>query len=258
MFYAERNARTVKASAEYYRSVFAGRVSSWNLRDRHMADTLEALADHLTRQSGGDEPARIVVWAHNSHIGDCRATELGGQGELNVGQLVREQHPGDCRLIGFTTYTGSVTAADEWDGATARKRVRAGLSGSVEEMLHEVGEKEFLLAFDSPSAAVDALRVALLERAIGVVYRPDTERLSHRYGEPVKVDDPWGTATPWSGPPRARPRCATSTGCRRSAPSGPRSMSSSDRAWHPRFAGRAVGSTNDKDSGCTGRPGWRR
>jgi erythromycin esterase-like protein len=104
----------VKASAEYYRSMFAARVSSWNLRDRHMVDILEALAGHLSQQRR--EPAKIVVWAHNSHLGDARATELGSQGELNVGQLVRVRFPGECRLIGFTTYTGTVTAASEWGG----------------------------------------------------------------------------------------------------------------------------------------------
>ena len=177
LFYAEQNAKTVKASAEYYRSMFAGRVSSWNLRDRHMVDTLDALADHLTRQRG--ELARIVVWAHNSHLGDARATELGSQGELNVGQLMRERHGGECRLLGFTTYTGTVTAADDWDGPADRKWVRPALPDSVEELLHEAGEKEFMLSLRPGSQAVEPLRSAHLERAIGVIYRPDTERQSH-------------------------------------------------------------------------------
>jgi erythromycin esterase-like protein len=179
LFYAEQNAKIVKASAEYYRSMFAGRVSSWNLRDRHMVDTLEALADHLTRQRG--ERARIVVWAHNSHLGDARATELGSQGELNVGQLVRERHGGDCRLLGFTTYTGTVTAADDWDRPADRKWVRPALPDSVEELLHEAGEKEFMLSLQPGSQAVEPLRSAHLERAIGVIYRPDTERRSHYF-----------------------------------------------------------------------------
>ena len=113
-FYAEQNAKVVQASAEYYRTMFSGRVSSWNLRDQHMAGTLDALAGHLSRQRG--RPAKIVVWAHNSHVGDARATELGSQGELDIGQLVRERHPGSCRLLGFTTYTGTVTAASDWGG----------------------------------------------------------------------------------------------------------------------------------------------
>jgi erythromycin esterase-like protein len=179
LFYAEQNAKVVKASAEYYRTMFAGRVSSWNLRDQHMVDTLDALADHLTRQRG--RPAKIVVWAHNSHLGDARATELGSQGELNVGQLVRERHGGDCRLIGFTTYTGTVTAADDWDGPAERKWVRPALPDSIEELLHETGEKEFMLTFGPGSPAVEPLRPARLERAIGVIYRPDTERQSHYF-----------------------------------------------------------------------------
>jgi erythromycin esterase-like protein len=179
LFYAEQNAKTVRDSAEYYRSMFAGRVSSWNLRDRHMAETLDALAEHLTRQRG--RPAKIVVWAHNSHVGDARSTELGSQGELTIGQLVRERHPDDCRLIGFTTHTGTVTAADDWGGPAQRKWVRPALPDSVEELLHETGQKEFLLPFGHAHRAARALRSARLERAIGVIYRPDTERQSHYF-----------------------------------------------------------------------------
>jgi len=179
LFYAEQNARTVRAAEEYYRAMFSGRVSSWNLRDRHMADTLDALAGHLARQRGA--PAKIVVWAHNSHLGDARATETAASGELNVGQLVRERHPGDCRLVGFTTYTGTVTAADDWEGPAERKWVRPALADSVEELLHEVGEKEFMLRFDAAPRSADALRSARLERAIGVIYRPGTERQSHYF-----------------------------------------------------------------------------
>jgi erythromycin esterase-like protein/predicted phosphoribosyltransferase len=184
-FYAEQNAKVVQASAEYYRTMFAGRVSSWNLRDRHMADTLDALADHLTRQRSVDaaatNSAKIVVWAHNSHLGDARATELGSQGELNVGQLVRERHGGECRLLGFTGYTGTVTAADDWNGPAERKRVRPALSESVEELFHEVGDKSFMLRFGRSAAVDETLRAARLERAIGVIYRPDTERQSHYF-----------------------------------------------------------------------------
>jgi len=179
LFYAEQNARTVQAAEEYYRTMFSGRVSSWNLRDRHMAATLDALADHLTVQRG--TPAKIVVWAHNSHLGDARATENAAGGELNVGQLARERHPGDCRLVGFTTYTGTVTAADDWEGPAERKWVRPALPDSVEELMHEVAEKEFMLRFDAAPRSADVLRSARLERAIGVVYRPQTERESHYF-----------------------------------------------------------------------------
>src|SRR5439155_960491 len=108
-FFAEQNARLVKNAEEYYRSMFRGRVSSWNLRDRHMAETLDGLAAHLKHSRPSD--VRLVVWAHNSHLGDARATHMGEAGELNVGQLVRERYGTDAVLIGFTTYDGTVSAA---------------------------------------------------------------------------------------------------------------------------------------------------
>ncbi|MDT4959819.1 MAG: hypothetical protein QOD31_3618 [Pseudonocardiales bacterium] len=179
LFYAQQNARVVQAAAEYYRSMFTGRVSSWNLRDRHMVDTLDALADHLSRRQ--QERARVVVWEHNSHLGDARATESAMRGELNVGQLVRERHAGDSRCLGFTTYTGTVTAADDWGGPAQRKWVRPALADSVEELFHEAGEKDFLLSFLRAGHAAEALRSARLERAIGVIYRPQSERQSHYF-----------------------------------------------------------------------------
>jgi erythromycin esterase-like protein len=178
-FSAEQNARTVKAAEEYYRSMFRGGVTSWNLRDRHMTDTLDALAVHLSRQRGAQ--AKIVVWAHNSHLGDARATELGSIGELNVGQLVRERHPGDCFNIGFTTYTGTVTAADDWDAPAKRKQVRRALPGSVEALFHEVDEESFILPLLPARPAAETLQATRLERAIGVIYRPETERQSHYF-----------------------------------------------------------------------------
>ena len=119
-FYAEQNARLVKNAEEYYRTMFRGRDESWNLRDRHMVDTLEELRRFLGRTR--PEP-RIVVWAHNSHLGDARATEMSERGELNVGQLVRERYGASAVLVGFTTFTGTVTAASEWDGPAHRKHV---------------------------------------------------------------------------------------------------------------------------------------
>jgi erythromycin esterase-like protein len=178
-FYAERNAVAVKNSAEYYRSMFSGRVESWNLRDRHMVDTLDAVRDHLTRSRG--TPAKIVVWEHNSHLGDARATESVARGELNVGQLVRERHGDIARSIGFTTYEGTVTAADDWGGEAKRKWVRPALSGSIEELFHEAGLEEFMLSFPAAPQAAERLRTARLERAIGVIYRPETERQSHYF-----------------------------------------------------------------------------
>jgi erythromycin esterase-like protein/predicted phosphoribosyltransferase len=178
-FNAEQNARAVKNGEEYYRTMFTGGVHSWNLRDTHMADTLDALAAHLSRRRG--EAARIVVWAHNSHVGDSRATERGSVGEVTVGRLARERHPGDTVLCGFTTYTGTVTAADDWGQPAQRKNVRPGLRGGVEALFHEVAEPAFVLPFATAPLSRDALRSAQLERAIGVIYRPDTERESHYF-----------------------------------------------------------------------------
>jgi erythromycin esterase-like protein len=177
-FFAEQNARLVKNAEQYYRSMFRGRVSSWNLRDRHMAETLDALVVHLERQ--GQHP-KIVVWEHNSHLGDARATEMGQRGELNVGQLVRERHGSEAVLVGFTTYSGTVTAASDWDAACERKRVRAALPESYEALFHQVGVPRFLLSLRDGSPAVAGLEEPRLERAIGVIYRPETERQSHYF-----------------------------------------------------------------------------
>ena len=177
-FAAEQNARLVINAEEYYRTMFGGRVSSWNLRDRHMADTLDALAGHLDRRAGR---AKIVVWAHNSHLGDARATESSRRGEWNVGQLVRERHPGEAFLIGFTTWTGTVMAADNWDEPCYVKRVRPGMEGSYEKLFHDTAVRDFLLLFDDSPRARHNLRRGLLQRAIGVIYRPETERWSHYF-----------------------------------------------------------------------------
>src|SRR5207302_9256781 len=112
-FLAEANAKLVADAERYYREMFRGRVRSWNLRDRHMDETLAALADHLG--TTGPLPVRIVVWAHNSHVGDARATEMGESGEWNLGQLARERFGQDAFLVGFSTHRGTVTAADDWD-----------------------------------------------------------------------------------------------------------------------------------------------
>jgi erythromycin esterase-like protein len=177
-FFAEQNARLVKNAEEYYRSMFRGHVSSWNLRDRHMTQTLDALVAHLDRQVGH---AKVVVWEHNSHLGDARATEMGASGEWNVGQLMREQHERETVLIGFSTYQGSVSAASDWDAPVERKRVRPALRGSYEALFHTTGVPRFLLTFRDGGEAVDGLREARLERAIGVIYRPETERISHYF-----------------------------------------------------------------------------
>ena len=176
-FFAEQNARLIRNAEEYYRSMFGGRVESWNLRDTHMMETLEALLAHAAQEVG---EARAVVWAHNSHLGDARATQMGESGELNLGQLVREAYADRSRLIGFTTHTGTVTAASNWDDPAERKRVRPSLPGSYERLFHDVDMPRFLLRLDDRNVR-DALMAPRLERAIGVIYRPDTERASHYF-----------------------------------------------------------------------------
>ena len=180
LFYAQQNAVTVRNAEEYYRGMFRGRATSWNMRDTHMAETLNALVTHLDRHSGA-EPARIVVWAHNSHVGDARATEVSADGQLTIGQLVRERYGEECRLIGFSTYRGTVTAASEWGGISERKAVRPALNGSIEELLHETGKDAFLVVMHDGSPAEKALDVVRLARAIGVIYLPQTERQSHYF-----------------------------------------------------------------------------
>jgi erythromycin esterase-like protein len=176
-FAAEQNARVVHNAERYYRNMFGRDENSWNLRDQHMSDTLDALRSHLSRQG---RRAKIVVWEHNSHIGDAGATEMSRRGEHNVGQLSRRRYGDDCRLIGFTTYTGTVTCASNWDAPVQRKRVRPALTGSVEALMHATELPEFFLPMRDEGIA-DELREPLLERAIGVIYLPETERASHYF-----------------------------------------------------------------------------
>jgi erythromycin esterase-like protein len=177
-FYAEQNARLVKNAEEYYRTMFGGRISSWNLRDRHMTETLVALSDHLKQQNN---QAKIVVWAHNSHLGDARATDMGKAGELNVGQLVRQLYQKRAFLVGFTTHSGTVTAASYWGGSAERKPVRPALLGSYELLFHETEIPRFMLHLRDQNQASAGLQKPLLERAIGVIYAPQTERASHYF-----------------------------------------------------------------------------
>ncbi len=177
-FYAEQNARSIANAERYYRSMFEGSVESWNVRDRHMVETLEALVDYLDGQAG---PTKAVVWAHNSHLGDAWATEMGERGEVNVGQLVRERWGMEqTRLVGFSTHTGTVTAATNWDEPAQTKRVRPSLEGSWERVFHDVSGN-FLLMLRGMSDG-ELMREERLERAIGVIYRPQTERISHYFG----------------------------------------------------------------------------
>ena len=177
-FAAQQNARLVRNAEEYYRTMFQARVSSWNLRDRHMVETLVALDRHL---AGVGTPPHIAVWAHNSHLGDASATEMGEQGEWNVGQLVRERYLTKAVLVGFSTHHGWVTAASNWDEPAERKRVRPGLPGSWENVFHQTGTPQFLLPLRDDAALREMVSSPRLQRAIGVIYRPDTERQSHYF-----------------------------------------------------------------------------
>jgi erythromycin esterase-like protein len=176
-FDAEQNARLVMNAEAYYRSMYLSEVSSWNLRDRHMMETLNQVEQHLAR--GGAERPKIAVWAHNAHVGDARATSLVRRGELNLGQLVRERHGTQALLVGFSTHEGSVTAASDWDGPAERKLLGSAVPGSHEALMHEVGVEHFMLPLSGSPALAQALRAPRLQRAIGVVYRPEMERQSH-------------------------------------------------------------------------------
>ena len=177
-FYAEQNAALVRDAEEYYHQMYRADVSSWNLRDRHMSRTLDALIEHLGRRMPG---TKVVVWAHNSHVGDARATAMGARGELNIGQLARQGHGGDVLLIGLSTYSGRVTAASDWGGPAERKHVRPGRADSYEAMLHSAEIGQYWLPTGS-LADHEELSRSRLERAIGVIYRPETELQSHYFG----------------------------------------------------------------------------
>jgi len=177
-FYAEQNALVVKNAEQYYRTMFRGRTSSWNLRDAHMVDTLASLLEYFALQR---HRAKVVLWAHNSHLGDARATQMARSGEWNVGQLMRQRYGRDCVLIGLTTYSGTVTAASNWGGPAERKRVRPGMPGSYESLFHDTGIPAFVLTLPHGVPIAMGLREPMLERAIGVIYRPESELESHYF-----------------------------------------------------------------------------
>ena len=173
---AAQNARLVAAAERYYRAMYHGGAESWNLRDTHMFETLR----HLMQAFGSG--ARAVVWAHNSHIGDARHTEMGAsRGEINLGQLCREAFGEAAALIGFGTHAGRVAAAHDWGDDMEIMRVRPSLPGSVEALCHRSGLDRFLLDLrkNTDPALREALSAPLLQRFIGVIYRPGTERHSH-------------------------------------------------------------------------------
>lgn len=210
-FHAEQNARLVMNAEQYYRNMFARGELSWNLRDSHMDETLAALEEYL-----GAGHSKIVVWAHNSHLGDARATEMSKRGEHNLGQLTRQRFGSEnVFLLGFTTYEGTVTAASDWGAAAERKRVRPGLPGSYEHLFHSTGIPAFSLLIGRNNKLRAALLRPRLERAIGVIYLPGSERISHYFEsslskqfdavihldrtqalEPLEITPQWQTGEP--------------------------------------------------------------
>jgi len=175
-FSAEMNAVVVRNAERYYRMMLRADVSSWNLRDHHMMETLLALRRHLNQQEGR---AKVVVWGHNSHLGNAEATQMHEQGELSLGQLVRHHFGEQAFSVGLTTYRGTVTASSNWDGPAERKRVRPALETSFECLFHQTGVPRFWLEFSKDQQMRELLRLPRLERAIGVVYQPESERRSH-------------------------------------------------------------------------------
>lgn len=181
LFEARQHARVVHNAEAYYRSMFAGANASWNARDTHMADTLDAIARHIAQRKGS--PAKIVVWAHNTHVGDARATEMGEKGEINLGQLVRQRYGRERSfLVGFTTHAGNVMAASSWGGMPEVKTVLPSLPNSFSRLFHETGIGDFTLLLRDGTPVARHAEERRLERAIGVIYRPETERASHYFG----------------------------------------------------------------------------
>lgn len=174
---AVQNARLVANAERYYRSMYDGYSDSWNLRDRHMFDTLQSLFEHR------GEGSKAVVWAHNSHLGDASKTDMAMRGQLNIGQLCREHYGDDAYLIGFGTHQGRVAAATEWGGPLEFKTIRPSLSGSWERVAHDTQLPAFMLGMRNPDPRdlKEQLQHQHLQRAIGVIYRPESERISHYF-----------------------------------------------------------------------------
>lgn len=178
LFAAWQGAQVAAAAENYYRAMYRGEESSWNLRERFMAGTLDRL---LARLDAPGKPARIVVWAHNIHQGDARATDQAVVGEVSIGQLMRERHPDEVFIVGFTTYTGSVRAASQWGGHDRIRRLRPALPGSWSARLHAVGMPAALWVFAQRHDLAEALSAPRPDRAVGVVYVPHDERASHYF-----------------------------------------------------------------------------
>jgi protein-L-isoaspartate(D-aspartate) O-methyltransferase len=186
-FDAAQNAHVVANAESYYRAMYYGAATSWNLRDTHMFETLLALLRFHGPESRG------IVWAHNSHVGNARATEMSVRGELNLGELCRTKFGERLHVIGFGTDHGTVAAASDWDEPMQRMRVRPSHPDSYERLCHDSDVRAFILGLRDPRrrAVRDELMTPRLERAIGVVYRPDTELASHYFHAslPVQFDE---------------------------------------------------------------------
>ncbi|MGH7026681.1 erythromycin esterase family protein [Brevundimonas sp.] len=204
---ATQNARVVRAAEGYYRAMYRGSVESWNLRDSHMFETLAYLL-----QARG-QGAKAVVWAHNSHLGDASATAMGAAGEYNLGQLCREAFDRDCVAIGFGTDRGRVAAADDWGGAVRFKQVLPSRRDSWEHIFQQAGLGRSLTDWSADPGLAEALAEVRLERAIGVIYRPETERSSHYFDARLSAQfdafvwfEETGAVTPVAGePPEGAP-----------------------------------------------------
>lgn len=201
---AAQNAVVVADAERYYRAMYRGSTESWNLRDQHMFETLQLVRMHRGARR------KTVVWEHNSHVGDASATEMGARGEHNVGMLARRALGPDAFLVGFGTDHGTVAAASQWGGPLEYKQVRPSLADSYERVCHDTGIGAFMLHLRDPERpdVREELAPPLLERAIGVIYRPETERQSHYFHAslPSQFDEyVWIDATtavhPVTGPP---------------------------------------------------------
>jgi erythromycin esterase-like protein len=157
--------------------MFSSAVSSWNLRDKHMMQTLVEIDRYISNKNS--KPAKVIVWAHNSHLGDARATEMAVRGELNLGQLVRQHYADEVFLLGFSTYHGTVTASSDWGDPAEAKSVLPALKGSYEALMHQSALSKFILPLKKDVELIEPLSEERLQRAIGVIYRPETERQSH-------------------------------------------------------------------------------
>ena len=174
---ALQNAKLVANAEKYYRVMYYGSRASWNLRDKHMFGTLKSLLAYHGPQS------KAIVWAHNSHVGNAAATEMASRGETNIGQLCRDEFGNDCYSIGFGTHTGTVAAASEWNAPMEIKKVLPSLPQSYERLFHDSECPKLMLGLRErqPSELIYELSVPRMQRAIGVIYRPETELASHYF-----------------------------------------------------------------------------